>query len=202
VDIQQTSAFTSEELLPKLKFSVCRPVLRRNCDSHRYDLTRRLCTRSSRDRNSSTGPTHVQAITVAHDPIRLLSLRRIHNLSLCPLALGRRMANLAAMTPQQSFAAPQASSQRTQGQQAPHGHPTGFSQSFNMPYDGSPHAHPPAHNQAQHSYSQSFPNGPVTNPGYARSFGDGYGQNRNYPGKPQIYTVRRDYCFVLPEHAC
>ena len=146
-------------------------------------------TRSSRDRNSSTGPIHVQSITVAHDPIHTLSLRRIHLTSLCPLAPGRRMANLA-MTPQQSFAATQASSQRTQGQQAPHGLPTGFSQSFNMPYDGSPHAHPPAHNQAQHSYSQSFPNGPVTNPGYARSFGEGYGQNRSYPGKPQIYTVR------------
>jgi hypothetical protein len=132
----------------------------------------------------------VQAITVAHDPIHTLSLRRIHLTSLCPLAPGRRMANLAVMTPQQSFAATQASSQRTQGQQAPHGHSTGFSQSFNMPYDGSPHAHPPAHNQAQHSYSQSFPNGPVSNPGYARSFGEGYGQNRNYPAKPQIYTVR------------
>lgn len=60
-----------------------------------------------------------------------------------------------------------------------------------MPYDGSPHAHPPAHNQPQHSYSQSFPNGPVSNPGYARSFGEGYGPSRNYPGKPQIYTVRQ-----------
>jgi len=65
-----------------------------------------------------------------------------------------------------------------------------------MPYDGSPHAHPPAHNQAQHSYSQSFPNGPVSNPGYARSFGEGYGQSRSYQGKPQIYTVRQEVPMV------
>jgi regulatory protein SWI6 len=68
--------------------------------------------------------------------------------------------------------------------------PTGFSQSFNMPYDGSPHAHPSAQNYQQHTYSQSFPNGPVSNPGYARSFGEGYASGRNYGAKPQIYTVR------------
>lgn len=95
------------------------------------------------------------------------------------------MAHLV-MTPQQSF---HASPQHSQAHPTPHGLPTGFSQSFTMPYDGSPHAHPPALNQAQHQYSQSFPNGPISNPGYARSFGEGYGPSRNYGGKPQIYTV-------------
>lgn len=101
------------------------------------------------------------------------------------------MAHLAAMTPQQSFVAPQASPQHHHHQPhaTPHGLPSNFSQSFSMPYDGSPHAHPPAQPQSQPAYSQSFPNGPISNPGYARSFGDGYGSGRNFGGKPQIYTV-------------
>lgn len=51
---------------------------------------------------------------------------------------------------------------------------------YSMPYEGQ-HGAP--------VYSQSFPNGPVSNPGYARSFGDGYGPPGRYTDKPQIYTV-------------
>lgn len=41
-------------------------------------------------------------------------------------------------------------------------------------------------------YAQSFPNGPVSNPGYARSFGSQSmrGGMRGYNEEPQIYTVR------------
>ena len=105
------------------------------------------------------------------------------------------MANLEVMT-----------SSHSQGHPAPQGHglPSAFSQSFNMPYDGSPHAHPSAHNQTQHTYSQSFPNGPVSNPGYARSFGaEGYGgPGRNYGGKPQIYTVCDERSSGAFDRAC
>ncbi|KAK5109629.1 hypothetical protein LTR62_006866 [Meristemomyces frigidus] len=45
----------------------------------------------------------------------------------------------------------------------------------------------PSHSQPV--YSQSFPNGPVSNPGYARSFGEGYGRGGVYGEKPQIYTA-------------
>lgn len=53
------------------------------------------------------------------------------------------------------------------------------------------------HSQPIHSHSQpmpqpfnqSFPNGPVSNPGYARSFGDPGYPPQGYGGKPQIYTV-------------
>lgn len=162
----------------------------------------RLSRVVQRVNDSSTGLSPCASHTVAHDRIRSLSLRRIHPLSLTFFAPGRRMANLAVMTPQQSFVAPQASPQHSQARSASHGIPTGFSQSFNMPYDGSPHAHPAAHNHPQPQYSQSFPNGPVSNPGYARSFGDGYGSRQNYGGKPQIYTVCDASCVGAIDCAC
>lgn len=159
---------------------------------------------SSRQHHSTqrTGLVPCASHTAVHDTIPTLSLRRIHSRFACTPAPGRRMASNLVMTPQQSFAA---SPQHSQAHPTPHGLPTGFSQSFNMPYDGSPHAHahPPAQHHAQQQYSQSFPNGPISNPGYARSFGDGYGPSRNnYGGKPQIYTV----CAKVPagavRHAC
>lgn len=175
-----------------------RPILahgRTECGAARLNLRQRqvasqphvASTRSSRKPLDAPCASD----TLAHDSIRLLFLRRILPAALSTPAPARRMANLLVMTPQQSFVAPQASPQHSHARPTPHGHglPTAFSQSFNMPYDGSPHAHPPAHNQAQQIYSQSFPNGPVSNPGYARSFGEGYGSGRNYGGKPQIYTV-------------
>nr|OQO16626.1 hypothetical protein B0A51_16073 [Rachicladosporium sp. CCFEE 5018] len=97
------------------------------------------------------------------------------------------MANLTFMTPQQSFA------HMSQASSPQHGMPAPYSQSFSTPYDHvNTHAHPsqqqqPAQRQMQ--YSQSFPNGPVSNPGYARSFGQGYENGRGYGGKPQIYTA-------------
>jgi hypothetical protein len=127
-------------------------------------------------------PQDTDTSRLAHDPPALLASHTTP--SLCTLAPARRMAT-------QSFVAAQASPQHSHQHTAPHGLPTAFSQSFNMPYDGSPHAHPSAHAHPQHTYSQSFPNGPVSNPGYARSFGEGYASGRNHAGKPQIYTVRK-----------
>jgi hypothetical protein len=51
-EYQHTYKFTSKELLPKLKFSVSRPVLRMECDTIRCETSRSrvACTRSSRDR--------------------------------------------------------------------------------------------------------------------------------------------------------
>lgn len=91
------------------------------------------------------------------------------------------------MTPQHSFAM-----QHSPPPNMQHALPQSYSQSFSMPYDGSQHAHPQSHLQApqQPQYSQSFPNGPVSNPAYAQSFGDNYGNGSSFTGKPQIYTVR------------
>ncbi|EMC96341.1 hypothetical protein BAUCODRAFT_471495 [Baudoinia panamericana UAMH 10762] len=91
------------------------------------------------------------------------------------------MASIAAMppTPQHSFTqmvpagSPQGPSSQPNG--APYGH--GYNLSFDSQLAGQP------------VYSQGFPNGPVSNPGYLRSFGDGYGPVRDYAGKPQIYTA-------------
>ena len=103
------------------------------------------------------------------------------------------MASIAAMPPtpqqQQSFShMPPAGSPQS-------GHPNGMSgygHPYNMSFDGQ-HGHPMQQQQQQQQqpiYSQSFPNGPVSNPGYARSFGEGFGGPRGYGEKPQIYTVR------------
>lgn len=70
------------------------------------------------------------------------------------------------------------------------GHSYYPSMSFDSSQQQAPQQHGHAHSQpSAPSYSQSFPNGPVSNPGYARSFGDGYGGGRGYGEKPQIYTV-------------
>jgi len=104
-------------------------------------------------------------------------------------------STLAAMppTPQQSFThmAPAASPHGHPGPTQPngmpmYGHGHGYSTSFDSQYNA------PIQPHGQPVYSQSFPNGPVSNPGYARSFGEGYGQPRGYGEKPQIYTVRSD----------
>ncbi|RMY54559.1 hypothetical protein D0865_04644 [Hortaea werneckii] len=101
------------------------------------------------------------------------------------------MASITAMppTPQQSFshmpptqASPQGPSSQPPPPQ-PYGH--GYSISFDSPH-GAPS---PMHAQSQPVYSQTFPNGPMSNPGYARSFGDNYGPPRGYADKPQIYTA-------------
>lgn len=90
-------------------------------------------------------------------------------------------------TPQQSFShMPPAGSPQGPSSQ-PNGLPGGYGHSYSMSFD-SPHGQP-MHSHSQPIYNQSFPNGPVSNPGYARSFGEGYGAMRGYE-KPQIYTVR------------
>ncbi|KAI7056003.1 apses-domain-containing protein [Hortaea werneckii] len=93
-------------------------------------------------------------------------------------------------TPQQSFshmppaqASPQGPSSQPPPPPQPYGH--GYSMSFDSPH-GAPS---PMHAQSQPVYSQTFPNGPMSNPGYARSFGDNYGPPRGYADKPQIYTA-------------
>lgn len=70
--------------------------------------------------------------------------------------------------------------------------PSTYGNSYNMSFESQ-------HSQTAPSYSQSFsnsqssvyPNGPVSNAGYSRSFGEGsYGGSRGYDSaKPQIYTV-------------
>ncbi|TKA68182.1 hypothetical protein B0A55_07346 [Friedmanniomyces simplex] len=59
--------------------------------------------------------------------------------------------------------------------------------SFDSQHGPPTYAHP--HQNGQPVYAQSFSNGPVSNPGYARSFGEGYGPVRGYMEKPQIYTA-------------
>ncbi|KAF2772204.1 hypothetical protein EJ03DRAFT_215359 [Teratosphaeria nubilosa] len=85
------------------------------------------------------------------------------------------MAALSAMppTPNQSFshAAPAPS---PQAHNPPYGH------GYNMSFD-------PSHSQPV--YAQSYPNGPVSNPQYARSFGDGYRRSSYGGDKTQIYTA-------------
>ena len=102
------------------------------------------------------------------------------------------MATIAAMppTPQQSFThmLPAASPQGHQPSSQPNGMPA-YGHSHNLSFD-SQHSQP-MFSQGQPSFSQSFPNGPISNPGYARSFGEGYGAPRGYGEKPQIYTVSR-----------
>ncbi|KAK4544485.1 hypothetical protein LTR36_004056 [Oleoguttula mirabilis] len=82
------------------------------------------------------------------------------------------------MPPSQSYA-PQAHqvSSQPNGLPAPHGHGHGYSMSFDAQHSQ------PMHSHGQPLYSQSF--GPVSNPGYARSFGGGYGER---PAS-QIYTA-------------
>ena len=100
-------------------------------------------------------------------------------LAWCPL-------HAAAMPPShQSFQMAQQSPQQQSNSQ-PSSY--GAHHSYNHSFDGSQQQ---SHSQpAPASYAQSFPNGPVSNPGYARSFGDGAMSNmRQYNEKPQIYTV-------------
>ncbi len=118
------------------------------------------------------------------------------------------MATIAAIapTPQQSFA----HMQPAVSPQGPSAQPTGmpgyYGHNYNMSFDSQhgplpypppnqhPHPHPHPHQHqpqnGQPVYAQSFANGPVSNPGYARSFGEGYGPVRGYMEKAQIYTVR------------
>lgn len=68
--------------------------------------------------------------------------------------------------------------------------PSYASHNYNTSFDGSQHGQSFGQ-PAPAPYAQSFPNGPVSNPGYARSFGD---QAQRYPmpyatEKPQIYTA-------------
>lgn len=101
------------------------------------------------------------------------------------------MAYIAAMppTPQQSFHAPAVAP--TQASPQPQMHPMqGYGHAYSASFDSQQGAqHPPAPQAQMYGGSQSFAsNGPIANPGYARSFGDGYGHVRGYE-KPQIYTV-------------
>lgn len=89
------------------------------------------------------------------------------------------MASISAMPP--SHMLPANSPQAHQTMSQPHGMPThahghGYSLSFDS-------------QQNQPMYSQSFPNGPVSNPGFARSFMNDPRSHdaRNYAS--QIYTV-------------
>lgn len=87
-------------------------------------------------------------------------------------------------TPQQSFShmAPAASPPASQSGPQPNGGMPGYGHNYNMSFD--------SQNGGQAmNYNQNFQNGPVANPGYARSFGDGSFGGRGYD-KPQIYTVR------------
>lgn len=69
-----------------------------------------------------------------------------------------------------------------------------YNHGYNMSFDSQHSQSQPPQHPVQ-SYSQSFPNGPVSNPVYARSFNDGsFGGNmRTQYDKPQIYTVRTQY---------
>ncbi|KAI5357984.1 Putative transcription regulator HTH, APSES-type DNA-binding domain-containing protein [Septoria linicola] len=89
-------------------------------------------------------------------------------------------------TPHQSFRAAQQSPQKSSGQ--PNGHAAyGAHPSYTTSFDGSQQS---LSQPAPTTYSQSFPNGPVSNPGYARSFGEGaMSAMRQYNEKPQIYTA-------------
>lgn len=107
-----------------------------------------------------------------------------------------RPSHVVAMppTPQQSQSyhhqrGMQPSPQQSSSQ--PNGMPSYASHNYNTSFDGSQHGQSFGQ-PAPAPYAQSFPNGPVSNPGYARSFGD---QAQRYPmpyatEKPQIYTVR------------
>lgn len=83
--------------------------------------------------------------------------------------------------------APQASPSQSASQ--PNGLPSYGGHGYNVSFDGSQHS------QQASGYSQSFSNGPVSNPGFARSFGDQANMSsmRGYSEKPQIYTVRSHY---------
>ncbi|EME46972.1 hypothetical protein DOTSEDRAFT_69080 [Dothistroma septosporum NZE10] len=72
----------------------------------------------------------------------------------------------------------------------PNGMPSYASHGYNNSFDGSQHGQSFSQ-PTPAGYTQSFSNGPVSNPGYARSFGD---QAQRYPmpyatEKPQIYTA-------------
>lgn len=115
------------------------------------------------------------------------------------------MASIAPLppTPQQAppmaqMAPPPAGSPvSAHPQYAPPSHapsPYAHAHGYNMSFDSPQHA---IHSQPSyaHSFSQSFPNGPVSGAGYSRSFAEpqyaaSTGQQRSFDGKPQIYTVR------------
>ncbi|GIZ36728.1 hypothetical protein CKM354_000019500 [Cercospora kikuchii] len=92
-------------------------------------------------------------------------------------------------TPHQSFHMSQQSPQQSSSQ--PNGHGAyGANHGYNVSFDGNQQQHQSASQPAPATYAQSFPNGPVSNPGYARSFGEGaMSAMRQYNEKPQIYTA-------------
>ncbi|KXT16932.1 hypothetical protein AC579_4733 [Pseudocercospora musae] len=93
-------------------------------------------------------------------------------------------------TPQQAYQHMAQSPAQSNSQ--PGGLPSYAGHAYNMSFDASQHHHQPSLSQpAQPTYAQTFPNGPVSNPGYARSFGEGAMNNRmrGYNEKPQIYTA-------------
>lgn len=104
-----------------------------------------------------------------------------------------RMASVAAMAPQQSFlpgpnppqaSPPQAASQPLHGLPSTHA-----SAAHKVSFEGSQLSRQQSQSQPMPTYSQSFPSAPVSNSGYARSFGEGYGPMPAFGDEPQIYTV-------------
>ncbi|CAK4033968.1 Cell division cycle-related res2 pct1 [Lecanosticta acicola] len=83
--------------------------------------------------------------------------------------------------------APQPSPQRTSNSQ-PNGLPGYGGHGYNLSFDAGQQS---LSQPTPASYLQSFPNGPVSNPGFARSFGDQANMSpmRGYSDKPQIYTA-------------
>ena len=60
---------------------------------------------------------------------------------------------------------------------------------YNMSFDASQQQAQALGQPAPAPFSQSF-SGPISTPGFARSFGDGKkGAMRGFPDNPQIYTV-------------
>lgn len=69
---------------------------------------------------------------------------------------------------------------------------------YNMSFDPTQHQQQPAGQVVQGGFAHSFPNGPMSNPGFARSFGDGKkGAIRGGTENPQIYTVGHSRWVVL-----
>lgn len=143
--------------------------------------------------------THTAHVARSHVPtLRILLLRTVARGCACETRPTHRIPPLhgcpptaaAAMpTPHQSFHMSQQSPQQSSSQ--PNGHGAyGANHGYNVSFDGNQQQHQSASQPAPATYAQSFPNGPVSNPGYARSFGEGaMSAMRQYNEKPQIYTV-------------
>lgn len=88
---------------------------------------------------------------------------------------------------QYSHMAPQASPQQVSSSQ-PNGLQSYGNHGYNLSFDSSQQS---LSQPLPTGFSQSFPNGPVSNPGYARSFGEGASMKgmRGYNEPAQIYTV-------------